>query len=147
MTEKLSINTKVTYSAFSFNNLWQLQPNLFFKAGILDTKLGGETQLTYRFNADNTFILGFSAQQQSQSHPVADTRGIEPEGKYNFAKNTYLAFNYVYQDAKDQNQQRLANTPRHRANIIANVEITVLCRCFIKRQCGRGRTKYSRLCI
>ena len=279
LTEQLSINTKITYSAFSFNNIWQLQPNLFFKAAMLDTKLGGETQLTYRFNTDNTVILGFSAQQQSQSHPIsqagtspnnlqttaawgiatkrfvwsvygqemwdifdnlrlvagarfdnysdfgstfnprvglnweiskgysarfsygtafrapsfgeitlinnaallgnsglspesiktfelgfsahftdalqsqitlyhsriknlitlvpisatvqqyqnigqATTQGIELEGKYSFTKNTYLSFNYVYQNAKDGNQQRLANTPQHRANIMANIELT-----------------------
>lgn len=279
LTERLSIDTKLTYSAFSFNNVWQLQPNLFFKAAITDTKLKGESQLTYHLNAANTFILGFSAEQQNQFHPVAEmgsspanlqtvapwgnatnrfvwsvyaqdmwdifdnlrlvagarfddysdfggtfnprvglnweiskgyafrfsygsafrapsfgettlvnnaallgnpslspesvktfelgfsahftdalqgqitlyqshinriislqsvpngiqqyqnvgkvtARGIELESKYSFAKNTYLSFNYVYQDSKDDQNRRLANTPQHRANIMANIELT-----------------------
>jgi iron complex outermembrane receptor protein len=275
---KLSINTKMTYSSFSFNNLWQLQPQLFFKAAVEDTKFGGESQLTYRVNSDNIFIMGFSAEQQSQYDPVAEVglspnslqpiaawgvprnrflwniyaqdiwdilpnlrlvagarfdhysdfggtfnprlgfnweistgyalrfsygsafrapsfgettlinntallgtpslkpekvktfelgfsahftqalqsqltlyrseienlvslqpvasmtlqyqnadkviaQGIELESKYNFTKNTYLAFNYVYQNAKNQHLQHLADTPKHRANIMMNVEL------------------------
>ncbi len=279
LTNELSIDSKLSYSAFSFNNLWQLQPNLYFKAAIQNTKLKGETQLTYRLNPDNTAILGFSAEQQSQFHPVAQAglspnnlqtvaawgiaterfvwslyaqdiwdifdnlrlvagarfddysdfgstfnprvglnweiskgyafrfsygtafrapsfgettlvnnaallgnpslspesietfelgfsahfadalqsqitfyqshidhiislqplssgiqqyqnsdkltaRGIELESKYSFAKNTYLSFNYVFQDTKDDHGQRLANTPQHRANVMANLELS-----------------------
>ena len=62
--------------------------------------------------------------QQYKNSGAVTARGIELESKYSFAKNTYLSFNYVYQDAEDQKHQRFANTPKHRANIMANVEIT-----------------------
>lgn len=60
---------------------------------------------------------------QYQNIGQATTKGVEFESKYTFAKNTYLAFNYVYQEAQEA-QRRLANTPQHRANIMANVELT-----------------------
>lgn len=274
----MSITSKVAYSNLSFDNTWQLKPAFFYRSGIENSRLTGESQISYRINKNNTLIAGLSVEQQKQFDMIAETgsspsnlttaspwtqpvkrflwsaytqdiwdvfdnlrlvaglrydhysdfgstfnprvglnwefikdytlrlsygsafrapsfgettlannaafsgssnlspesvktfelgliahftdalqsqitlyhsqikdlinlqavsatlsqyqnigqattRGVEFESKYSFAKNTYLAFNYVYQDAQEA-QHRLANTPQHRANIMANVELT-----------------------
>jgi iron complex outermembrane receptor protein len=278
-TDDLSITSKVAYSNLSFDNLWQFSPNFFYRSGIENRRLTGESQISYKINKDNTLIAGLSVEQQKQSDMIAETgnspaslttsspwtkptqrflwsayaqdmwdvfeslrlvagvrydhysdfgstfnprvglnwefiknytlrfsygsafrapsfgettlanntstlgssnlssesvktfelgltahvtdalqgqitlyqsqikdiislqsasttvsqyknqgeantRGIEFEGKYTIAKNTYLAFNYAYQHAQDDRYHRLADTPQHRANIMANVELT-----------------------
>lgn len=86
-----------------------------------------QSQLTLYHSIFNDIISQTPVSASAVRYTNAGTaiaQGIEFETKYSFAKNTYLAFNYVFQDAQDQDNRRLANTPKHRANIMANLELS-----------------------
>lgn len=49
------------------------------------------------------------------------SKGLEFEAKYTFKSDSFLAFNYTFQNSEDKDTgYRVADTPRHRGNIMVN---------------------------
>ncbi|MDM8522418.1 TonB-dependent receptor [Desulfococcaceae bacterium HSG8] len=52
------------------------------------------------------------------------SRGFELEMKYDFGKGTYLAMNYTYQDAENQDTEERLTGPGHVGNVMANIRLS-----------------------
>lgn len=78
VTDDFTITTQAYHDYFSFDNLLQSVPNLYFRAGLEDMRTGGEVQGTYRWSAQNTFIAGVSYAKEQQDK-VSQSQGPTPD--------------------------------------------------------------------
>ncbi len=93
-----------------------------FEAGLIAHPVPGLTaQAVYYHSRISQIISLVSTQYVNAGSIVA--QGVELEGRYDFgesAPGSYVALNYVYQDPKNQNGERVPDVPRSRLNLLAN---------------------------
>ncbi len=68
--DKFTVDTQIFHDFFSYDNIWQYQPNLFARTGLQDTRTGGEIQTNYHISDAQTLISGFSYAQEQQSNLI-----------------------------------------------------------------------------
>jgi len=76
--DNFTVDTQIFHDFFSYDNLWQFAPSQFTRAGLEDTRTGGEIQANYHINDTQTLISGFSYAKERQGNLV-DESGADPQ--------------------------------------------------------------------
>lgn len=86
------------------------------------------SRITFFYNSFDEIILpsvGDTVVDVYENVGDAEVKGIEFELKMRFEEGSYIGANYTYQDTENgQTGQPMADTPAHKANIMANLNIS-----------------------
>jgi len=75
--DNFTVDTQIFHDFFSYDNIWQTEPNQFIRNGVQDTRTGGEIQANYHISDAQTLISGFSYAKEQQGNLI-DEAGSDP---------------------------------------------------------------------
>lgn len=78
LNDKLTVDAQIFHDFFSYDNTWQFAPTNFTRAGLEDTRTGGEIQANYYVSDAQTLISGFSYAKEQQGNLI-DEAGPDPQ--------------------------------------------------------------------
>ncbi|MGZ5599799.1 MAG: TonB-dependent receptor plug domain-containing protein [Methylobacter sp.] len=76
--DNFTVDTQIFHDFFSYDNTWRFAPSQFTRAGLEDTRTGGEIQANYHINDAQTLIGGFSYAKEQQGN-LLDEAGPDPQ--------------------------------------------------------------------
>ena len=69
--DNLTVTSQVFRDNFSFDNTFQVFPNLFLRNGITNNRSGGEIQTNYKLTDKQSIITGFSYNEDTQGNIIS----------------------------------------------------------------------------
>ncbi len=96
--DNLTVTTQVFRDNFSFDNRWQVFPNLFVRDGITNNRSGGEIQTNYKLSENQDIITGFSYNEDTQGNIIskmgstADQMANAPDWTLNLKRTRWGIF-------------------------------------------------------